>query len=216
MNSSPAHAKTPPCDGTVSSLGSRFRWARGWSPERCVCLRTCNAQFHGHGVSGGGWAVVLADACTTLSSSVNTSRPSGEVAPGVAECGASVGRACESRGRTNALGSSRSGGGLSHLLCSVLWTHRSTFPQPLPGRKGRKRRPSPVAKRDILSQRTGRGGKTRLGEAGHPGGRRAVRWHGPHAARASGRTYVLRHILVVCYAEHRSHYRGNRCPLCRG
>ncbi len=68
-----AHAKTPPCDGRCRSLGSRFRWARGWSPERCLCLRTCNAQFRGHGASGGGWAVVLADACTTLGSELASS-----------------------------------------------------------------------------------------------------------------------------------------------
>ena len=58
--------------------------------------------------------------------------------------------------------------------------------------------------------------ETRLGEAGHPGGRRAVRWHGPHAARAAGRTLCLWHILDICYTDTRSHYRGNRCPLCRG
>ncbi len=64
----------------------------------------------------------------------------------------------------------------------------------------------------------------RLGEDGSMGlevpypkrKRRAVRWHGPHVARASGRTYCLWHILEVCDVDNRSHYRGNRCPLCRG
>jgi hypothetical protein len=63
-----AHAKTPPCDGRCRSLGSRFRWARGWSPVRVLVLAHLQRAVPRHGVNGGGWAVVLADACTTLGS----------------------------------------------------------------------------------------------------------------------------------------------------
>ena len=100
-------------DLPVAPKRIRFRRARGWSPAWRLYGRH---EVSWSRRSGGGWAECAADAASSLSSSVNTPRRSGEVAPGVAECGASVGHACESRGRTHALGSSRSGGGLSHLL----------------------------------------------------------------------------------------------------
>ncbi len=50
----------------MARCGIRFRWARGWSRACCWCLRTLRHAVPRHGVNGGGWAVVLADACTTL------------------------------------------------------------------------------------------------------------------------------------------------------
>ncbi len=59
-----------PGDWSVVRSGIRFRWARGWSRACCWCSRTSRHAVPRHGVNGGGWAVVLADACTTLGSEV--------------------------------------------------------------------------------------------------------------------------------------------------